>query len=180
MTSALMGLLLLVVQTAGFAMDLATGVKWQVGTSVDFTDIDITNQEFNTSVLKGLVSMEHDSWRGFGLTFHYGTSLTDDSIDSITVDLAKYHALYITYEDYLANALLLKVHYGQSNVSLDTQLNSTDFPGKQSFKGKSWGASLSEHLKSFPKVKVIAGYWQLFDDAGVRLGTVSLGATYAF
>lgn len=128
--------------------------------------------------MTGAVKIGYQFAKSFALEGQYGTGISDDSINSTTVEVDKYSALFLriggnsTY-----NGIRLYLLAGQTKTELKTDPANS---GDTEFKGGAWGIGAEEFSKSIKNMAYVFEYIRYYSRSDADITGISLGLRYNF
>lgn len=116
---------------------------------------------------------------GHQLEFATMSSIKDDQLNQLTVDIPSVKSIFYRYSAYTKSSLKLHLILGASQLDVDSS-----FPGfpdtTDRFDGVSYGIGLAEAFQSIPALKLKFDWIRLYQGDELNINTMSLGLRYEF
>ncbi len=116
---------------------------------------------------------------GYQLELAFMTSLNDDRLNQLTVDIPSVFSAYYHYLPFPDSSLKLHLIVGGSLVNIESS-----YPGletaKDDFYGVSYGIGFEESFKSIPRLKLTVDWIKLYHGEQLEIDAASLGVHYEF
>jgi hypothetical protein len=126
------------------------------------------------------VVVGHRLANGFGTELDLLTGITDDDKANVSTQLELQASGYLTYSGTFNRRAVLTLGAGYSTTKLDSSVQSSGFPGSQSFNGPTFLARLEEQLLRYPNIVLSLSYQHFYLDSDVSLRGASFGVSYGF
>ncbi len=107
------------------------------------------------------------------------TSVTDDSLNQLTVDVPTVVSVFYHYLPFMDHSLKLHLIIGASQVDVDSSYPGTA-DSSDSFRGVSYGIGFEETFKSMPHLKMSFDWIRLYRGDQMNISATSLGVHYEF
>lgn len=115
-----------------------------------------------------------------GLELHAAKGVTDDSQKGLTTELDYNTGIGIRFESPTVDDARAFITLGYSQTALSMTKQTSNFPGDGTFNSPSAGIGGEIVTGSAKNVSIYGKYTHFYDDDGVRIGSISLGAKYDF
>ena len=139
-------------------------------------DIDTSAATTRPIILDARIGFSHPMYQ---LELAVMTSVKDDSLNELTVDIPSVVSVFFHYIPFVHDSLKLHLIAGASQVKVDSSYaniaNSSD-----SFYGVSYGVGLEESFESMPQLKLSLDWIQLYSGDQLDISSTSLGVHYVF
>lgn len=168
--------LILILSSAAVAAD----PRWYAGADIAFSGIEIENETFYPISTRA----RFGGWlrENIGIELIAGGGVKDDDQAGLTLDVSQAFTIAGRFQSPLDLGMKAYILLGYAETQLDGKLTTSDFPGKETFRGgmvalgglwpltKSGGLSLSLEF---------SGYFT-DDEDDIGIGGLSLGMLYDF
>lgn len=148
----------------------------ELGTTYNFTKID--NLNFSQIALETRIGYYFIPQ--IGAEFHVAKGLTDDTKKGLTTELDYNTGIGVRFESPVINQARVFITLGYSQTVLSMTKQTSSFPGDGTFNSPSAGIGGEIITGKIKNLSIYGKYTHLFDQDGVRISSIGLGAKYDF
>lgn len=154
-------------------------LEYSVGGELAYESIEVGKESFSPIVFETNAAVRHKS--GWGAELRLGTGVKDASANSLEISVASRAAALVTFTPDIEE-LSARVTLGAGYVSteLDSSLNNTGFPGKQSYDGAVVQLTLEEQMGYKSNFYWYGGFRSYYRDDDVTMNSLGFGVRYGF
>lgn len=107
------------------------------------------------------------------------TSLSDDSLNQLVVDVPSVNSVFYRYLPYKDTSVKIHLILGVSQVEVESSYPNVPV-STETFDGASFGVGLEESFTSIPQLKLKLDVLRLYNGDNLDINLLSLGFSYAF
>ena len=156
----------------------ARALEWRAGAEATVLQVRIAGERFEPAGVRlRLAAAPSPEWEIGVLA---GAGVADDTEATVTAALESQWAGYVRYSASLDGDSRLALTVGYGETSLDVTSRVPGMPGASSYSGIVYGLSLQERLSRHPRWTGELDVERWYDDAGLRIDSVSYGFRRAF
>jgi hypothetical protein len=155
-----------------------SALEFSVASELAYDRIKVNSTAITPIVFELSSAVRHSS--GMGAELRLGKGIKDNTRNSVTTEVASRAAALVTFTTDLLSTTRVTLGLGYVSTELDSNLNNTGFPGKQSYDGGVVELSVEDRLNYSSSFYWYGGYRSYYRDDDVKISSIGLGARYEF